>query len=257
MEVCLPPPTRVHTHTNFPPGAYAEFLTVSPATLLHKPSTLSWETAAGIPETFMTATQALHLIGAFKPGDSVLWHAGASSVSIAGIQLSKLAGASAVYVTSRTPEKVKWCVDTFGAAGGFDTTQKGWGEEAQKATGGKGIDVIVDFMGASTFADNLKAAAKDGRIANLGLMGGVNLPAETNIGLFLMKRLRYEGSSLRSRDEKYQSQLTGKLEGYLEAFAKGDLEVKVEKVFDWKDVVKAHELLEGNGTKGKVVCVIS
>ncbi|KFY45506.1 hypothetical protein V495_02950 [Pseudogymnoascus sp. VKM F-4514 (FW-929)] len=238
-------------------GAYAEFLAVSPATLLHKPSTLSWEHAAGIPETFMTATQALHKIGAFKRGDSVLWHAGASSVSIAGMQLSKLAGASDVYVTSRTPEKIKWCVDTFGAAGGFDTTQKNWGEEAQKATGGKGIDVIVDFMGASTFADNLKAAAKDGRIANLGLMGGATLPAETNIALFLAKRLRYEGSSLRSRDEKYQSELTAYLEGYLDSFAKGELEVKVEKVFDWKDVVKAHELLEGNGTKGKVVCVVS
>ncbi|KFY26471.1 hypothetical protein V493_04074 [Pseudogymnoascus sp. VKM F-4281 (FW-2241)] len=233
-------------------GAYAEFLTVSPATLLHKPSTLTWETAAAIPETFMTATQALHLIGAFKRGDSVLWHAGASSVSIAGIQLSKLAGASAVYVTSRTPDKIKWCVDTFGAAGGFDSTKENWGEEAQKATGGKGIDVIVDFMGASTFSNNLKAAAKDGRIANLGLMGGVNLPAGTNIGVFLAKRLRYEGSSLRSRDEKYQAELTGRLEGYLEAFAKGDLEVKVEKVFDWKDVVKAHELLESNGTKVKV-----
>lgn len=173
------------------------------------------------------------------------------------MQISKLAGASAVYVTSRTSDKIKWCIDTFGAAGGFDTTKKGWGEEVQKATGGKGIDVIVDFMGASTFADNLKAAARDGRIANLGLMGGTTLPAETNIALFLAKRLRYEGSSLRSRDEKYQGELTGKLEGYLEAFAKGDLEVKIEKVFDWKDVAKAHELLEGNGTKGKVVCVIS
>ncbi|KAK5275265.1 hypothetical protein LTR40_013327, partial [Exophiala xenobiotica] len=77
-------------------GAYAEYIAVSTHMLIHKPKELSWEEAAGIPETWITATQALYLVGEFKPGMSVMWHAGASSVSIAGIQLAKADGASAV-----------------------------------------------------------------------------------------------------------------------------------------------------------------
>ena len=70
-------------------GAYAEYIAVSTHMLIRKPEALSWETCAGIPETWITATQALYLIGGFKAGETILWHAGASSVSIAGIQLSK------------------------------------------------------------------------------------------------------------------------------------------------------------------------
>lgn len=205
----------------------------------------------------MTATQALHLIGCFKRGESVLWHAGASAVSIAGIQLSWLAGASAVYVTSRTEDKIQWCCEELGATAGFNTTRDGWEEELRVATGLKGVDVVVDFMGASTFAANLKAVARDGRIANLGLMGGKVLVGETDIGAFLAKRVRYEGSSLRSRDAEYQGKLREMLEGYMGEFEKGKLKVLVEKVLPWEEIRQAHELLEGNGTRGKVVCVVT
>jgi NADPH:quinone reductase-like Zn-dependent oxidoreductase len=100
-------------------GAYAECIATSTRMLIHKPASLSWEEVAGIPETGITATQALHLVGCFRPGDRVLFHAGASSVSIAGIQLALAAGASAIFITAGSDEKVAFC-EKLGEKKGFN-----------------------------------------------------------------------------------------------------------------------------------------
>lgn len=144
-------------------GAYAEYIAVSTHMLIHKPAELSWEEAAGIPETWITAIQAMYLIGEFAPGKSILWHAGASSVSIAGQQLSVANGASSVYATARQDDKCDFCVKKLGAKAAFNTQKVDWADEVLQATDGKGVDIIVDFIGAPTFAQNLVAAARDGR----------------------------------------------------------------------------------------------
>ncbi|KAL4994008.1 hypothetical protein BDV10DRAFT_177619 [Aspergillus recurvatus] len=237
-------------------GAYAEYIAVATGMLIHKPKELSWEEAAGIPETWITATQALHLVGAFKPGNSVLWHAGASSVSIAGIQLAKAAGASAIYVTAGSDEKISFCVDKLGATAGFNYRTQNWAEELSKATNGRGVDVIVDYIGAGYFQDNLKSAALDGRIVNLAFLGGIKVE-NVDISYFLRKRVRYEGSTLRSRDEEYQRKLRDMVvENALEKLRSGEFKVFVEKVFKFEDVVEAHKLMESNQTKGKIICTI-
>ncbi|KAL4976902.1 hypothetical protein BDW66DRAFT_134028 [Aspergillus desertorum] len=237
-------------------GAYAEYIAVATGMLIHKPKELSWEEAAGIPETWITATQALHLVGAFKPGNSVLWHAGASSVSIAGIQLAKAAGASAIYVTAGSDEKISFCVDKLGATAGFNYRTQNWAEELSKATNGRGVDVIVDYIGAGYFQDNLKSAALDGRIVNLAFLGGIKVE-NVDISYFLRKRIRYEGSTLRSRDEGYQKKLRDMVvENALEKLRSGEFKVFVEKVFKFEDVVEAHKLMESNQTKGKIICTI-
>lgn len=174
-------------------------------------------------QTWITATQALYLVADFKPGKSILWHAGASSVSIAGIQLSKADDASQIFVTAGSDEKIDFCVKELGAnAGiihsmftlcvsriffqsiflgscdalyrehegmteiseamelvdradgkslGFNYHTQNWSQEILSATDGKGIDIIIDFIGASYFQGNLDAAAKDCRIVHLGAMG--------------------------------------------------------------------------------------
>ncbi|KAL4746422.1 hypothetical protein BDW72DRAFT_184889 [Aspergillus terricola var. indicus] len=237
-------------------GAYAEYIAVATGMLIHKPKELSWEEAAGIPETWITATQALHLVGAFKPGNSVLWHAGASSVSIAGIQLAKAAGASAIYVTAGSDEKISFCVDQLGATAGFNYRTQNWAEELSKATNGRGVDVIVDYIGAGYFQDNLKSAALDGRIVNLAFLGGIKVE-NVDISYFLRKRVRYEGSTLRSRDEDYQRKLRNMVvENALEKLRRKEFRVFVEKVFSFEDVVEAHKLMESNQTKGKIICTI-
>jgi NADPH:quinone reductase-like Zn-dependent oxidoreductase len=212
-------------------------------------------------QTWITAIQAMYLIGEFSEGKSILWHAGASSVSISGQQLSVANGASAVFATARSDDKCKFCVDELGAKAAFNTQTQKWDEEVLKATDGKGVDIIVDFIGAATFAQNLNAVARDGRIVNLATLSGGKLKGEqadaVDIGNFVRKRIRFEGSSLRSRDEAYQGKLRDHLVDHaLPKFKDGGFKVFVEKVFDWKDIQEAHRLMESNQTKGKLICVI-
>ncbi|EAW08507.1 NAD(P)H-quinone oxidoreductase [Aspergillus clavatus NRRL 1] len=239
-------------------GAYAQYIAVSTNMLIHKLSELSWEEAAGIPETWITATQALYLVGEYKPGQSVLWHAGASSVSIAGIQLSKADGAKAIYVTAGSQEKIDFCVKELGATAGFNYHTQDWSAEVLKATNGEGVNVIVDYIGANYFQGNLDAAAKDGHIVNLAFLGGTKLPEGVDISPFLRKRIRFEGSTLRSRDEGYQKKLRDTLvEHALPKFRDGSFKVFVEKVFPMEQIVEAHKLMETNQTKGKIICTVS
>lgn len=199
----------------------------------------------------------MYLVGEFKPGQSILWHAGASSVSIAGIQLSLADNASSVYVTAGSQEKIDFCMKDLGATAGFNYQTQDWSKEILKATGGKGVNVVIDFVGQNYFQGNLDVAARDGHIVNLGFLSGTKLPAGVDIGAFVVKRLRFEGSSLRSRDEAYQGKLRNTLvEHCLPKFKDGSFKVLVDKVFDWENIVEAHKLMERNETKGKIICTI-
>lgn len=183
-------------------------------------------------------------------------HAGASSVSIAGIQLSKEAGASAIYVTASSQDKIDFC-KSLGATEGFNYRTGDWSQELLKATDGKGVDLIIDFVGGSYFNQNLDAVARDGRIVNLGFLGGNIVKGDVDIGRFLAKRCRFEGSSLRSRDENYQGKLRNQLvEHALPRLTDGRFDVPIEKVFKMSEVQKAHELMETNQTKGKLICTV-
>ena len=199
----------------------------------------------------------MYLVGGFAPGKSILWHAGASSVSIAGIQRSKADNASVIYVTAGSQEKIDFCVNELGATAGFNYHTQDWAKEILKATDGKGVDVIIDFVGQNYFQGNLDVAARDGRIVHLGAMSGTKLPAGVDIGAFVRKRVRFEGSSLRSRDEGYQGMLRDRLvEHAAPKMRDGGFKVLVEKVFPWEEVVEAHRLMESNRTKGKIICRI-
>ena len=199
----------------------------------------------------------MYLVGGFAAGKSILWHAGASSVSIAGIQLARADGASAVYVTAGSDEKIKFCVESLGATTGFNYRSQDWSKEILAATGGRGVDIIIDFIGQSYFQGNLNTAARDGRVVLLGLMSGLKLPEGVDIGPLLFKRLRVEGSTLRSQDEEYQRRLRDTLEEHaLPKFKDGTFKVPIEKVFPWEKITEAHKLMESNQTKGKIVCTI-
>jgi NADPH:quinone reductase-like Zn-dependent oxidoreductase len=195
------------------------------------------------------------MVGEYKPGMKVLWHAGASSVSIAGIQLAKADGAKAVYVTASSQAKVDFC-KSVGATEGFTYRDGDWAKKLLKYDPA-GADLIVDFVGASYFDQNIEAAARDAHIVNLGFLGGTTLPAGIDIGRFLRKRIRYEGSSLRSRDEDYQGKLRDMLVDHaLPRFIDGRFKVIIEKVFKMEDIQEAHKLLESNTTMGKIICTV-
>lgn len=237
-------------------GAYAEHIAVSSKMLLHKPSHLTFEQAAGVPETWITATQALHFVGEMCEGKSVLWHAGASGVSIAGIQLSKKAGAKEIYATAGSKEKCDFIVNELGATKAFNYKEEDWSAEILKATGGKGVDIVIDFIGANYFQGNINVAARDGRIVCLGLMSGTKVK-DVDISGLLFKRIRIEGSTLRSRDEDYQGKLRDRLEKYIPDFESGEFKIYVDKVLPWEKIQEAHKLMEDNSTRGKIICTIS
>ncbi len=116
----------------------------------------------------------------------------------------------------------------------------------------------MDFVGAPYFAGNLASAARDGVIVHLGAMGGMVLQSGTDISAFIRKRIRFEGSSLRSRDEEYQRKLRDRLVAEaLPGLRDGRLKVFVERVLPWESVVEAHKLMESNKTQGKIICTIS
>ena len=237
-------------------GAYAEYIAVSTKMLLHKPDELSWEQAAGIPETWITATQALHFVGQFSKGQSVLWHAGASGVSIAGIQLSKKAGASAVFATAGSFEKTEFITKELGADAAFNYKREDWAQEIIDRTEGKGVNMIIDFIGANYVQNNLKSIARDGHMVSLGMMSGSVLNG-VDVGQIVYKRVRWEGSTLRSRDEIYQGKLRDKLEEYVPLFVKGELKIFIDKVFKMEEIQEAHKLMEANTTTGKIICTVS
>ncbi|KAI1639578.1 zinc-binding dehydrogenase [Biscogniauxia mediterranea] len=251
-------------------GAYAEYIAASSRMILRKPAGLSWEAAAGVPEAWMTATQALHLVAGFAPGQSVLWHAGASGVSLAGVQLSARAGAAAVYATAGTDDKCRFVErEVLGSSDDDDAvvkvpvkafnyrTRPDWDKAILEATGGRGVDVIVDYIGASYFERNLAVAARDARWVSLAMLGGSRLEAGVDIAGLLYKRVRIEGSTLRSRDIEYQGRLRDKLAEYMPDFESGKLKVFVDTVFPMEDIVKAHQLMEENKTTGKIICTVS
>ena len=235
-------------------GAYAEYVAVSSKMLIHKPHAMRWEQAAAIPETWITATQVLHKVLGFTPGKSILWHAGASGVSIAGIQLSRLAGASAIYATAGSEEKCQFLASQFGAKALNYKTQD-WVSKIKEDTGGQGVDFIVDFVGADYFQKNLDVAARDCRLVLLWILSGAKVP-EADISPILLKSIRIEGSTLRSRDETYQGKLRDKLETYLPDFESGKLKVVVDRILSWEDIIEAHKHMEENKSSGKIVCTI-
>jgi NADPH:quinone reductase-like Zn-dependent oxidoreductase len=199
----------------------------------------------------------MYMIGEFTPGKSILWHAGASGVSISGIQLALANGASAVYATARSAAKCDFCVKTLGCTAAFNTTNPNWTDEVLKATDGKGVDIIADLIGPDVFAGNLKIAARDARVVLIGLMSGMTFKGEFDMPSLAFKRVRYEGSTLRSRDEPYQRRLRDSFVDHaLEKFKEGQFKVYIEKVLPWEQIIDAHKLMESNTIMGKIICTI-
>ncbi|KAJ8661737.1 hypothetical protein O0I10_002544 [Lichtheimia ornata] len=240
-------------------GGYAEYAVMEEALALHKPDAISFEQAAAIPETWFTAYQALFFVAGLEKGQDVLIHAGASGVGIAAIQLAKNAGAKRIFITAGSDEKVAFC-ESLGATKGINYKKQEWAEEIAKETSNRGVDVIIDFVGKDYFEKNLGTLAVDGRMVLLAFLSGPVIE-KVNIAPMLKKRLRVEGSALRSRSLEYQSRLRDALAQHVidEHFAKSsnDYKLFIEKEFDWNDIIDAHLLMESNKTMGKIVVKVT
>lgn len=219
----------------------------------------------------MTALQAIHLVGEYHPSKvkSVLWHAGASSVSLAGVQLCKNLSdpPPKIFATARQDSKCDFLVKEMGVDVAINSTLSyakadgsdggDWADEILRSNNNQGVDLVIDFVGAPYFASNLKVLARDGRVVQLGVMGGTVLPAEVDISAFVMKRVSFCGSTLRSRDPDYQEKLRDLfVERVVPGLVKGVYKPNVEHVLSWREIGRAHRLLEENKTRGKIVCLV-
>ncbi|KAJ1719452.1 hypothetical protein LPJ53_005788 [Coemansia erecta] len=232
-------------------GAYAQYAVVDEGSA-HPLGSLSMELASSLLECWYTAYQAIHYIGNIKCGDDVLIHAAAGGVGTAAIQLAKLAGARRIFITASRPEKLDYC-RRLGATHPINYREQSFKDVVLAETGGRGVDVICDYLLASYFADNIECLARDGRMSLQGLMGG-SVVDSINLAPLIYKRLRVEGSALRSRSLEYQRRLGDEFRRkVLPKIESGELKWHVDKVFDWEDIRDAHHLLEEAAFTGKIV----
>ena len=234
-------------------GGQAEFVAVDSRLVCKVPTEISLEQAAAIPEVFLTAYQALFLEGNTKENSTALIHAGGSGVGTAAIQLAKAKGCKVL--TTSSESKLEICT-RLGADIAINYQSHDFAEEANKFTNDKGVDLILDFIGAPYFKQNLNCIAFDGTLMMISVMGGVKLQ-ELNLYPILTKRITVKGTTLRSRSIEYKKQL---INAFLSDFLT-DLKTKnivpvIDTVFDWTQIKEAHNYMEANKNKGKIILKI-
>ncbi|MFN3329915.1 MAG: NAD(P)H-quinone oxidoreductase [Pyrinomonadaceae bacterium] len=236
-------------------GAQAEMIVSREDLLMKIPENLSFIEAAAIPEAFITAHDAIFTLGKLQPSESILIHAVGSGVGLAALQLAKTVNAR-TFGTSRSKEKLEKCFQ-FGLDEAILMKEEiNFAEIIRAETAGKGVELIIDLVGASYFQMNLESLALKGRLILVGLTGGSK--AEFNLGVALSKRLRIIGTVLRSRSFEEKVEATKKFAEYaLPLFRSGKLKPNVDVVFKMNQIMQAHEYVESNKNFGKVVLVIS
>ncbi len=231
-------------------GGYAEYAAVHTDRLMAVPPGLSMQEAAAVPEVFLTAYQALHWLGGLTSGHHVLIHAGASGVGTAAIQLVRHAEAHP-YVTA-SASKHETCL-ALGAEVAVDYESEDFAERIATRTDDRGVDIIVDFIGAPYFHKNVDSLATDGRIVQLATLGGSTVE-QVSLRALMAKRAQLLASTLRSRSLEYKIELTQEFASdVLPQFIEGTIEPVIDSVYDWTDVSDAHRRMENNENAGKIV----
>ena len=243
------PPSRIFGITGG--GAQAEYLVTYPDLVLPVPAHLSDAEAAAIPEVWMTAFDALQQ-GGLAAGQRVLVHAVGSGVGTAALQLARAAGAT-VYGSARSADKLTRA-RALGLADGWAGDE--WAAGVLAATGGAGVDLVLDFVGAAYLGDNLRVLAPRGRIIVVGTLGGA--VGELDLRLLMGKRASIIGTVLRSRPRHEKAALTAAFgREVLPLLARGDLLPVVDRVFAMEEIAAAHQVMEANTNFGKLVLMIA
>lgn len=234
-------------------GGYAERVVVHEDVAMPVPERLSFEEAAAVPEAFLTASEALLVEAEIRAGQRVLVTAAASGVGSAALQIAKLRGA--FVIGSASADKLA-SVTALGADLALDREGADYVDAVLAATGGKGVDALVDFVGASALERHQSCLASRGRLVLIGLLGGAR--ARIDLGRILMKRQRLCGLVMRTRSLSEKIELVERFERELwPALEAGALSPRLDQVFDWRDVTAAHARMEQNGNIGKIVLRVS
>jgi NADPH:quinone reductase len=231
-------------------GGYAEFCTVHESNALPVPAGLSLKEAAALPETFFTVWSNVFERAALKPGETILIHGGTSGIGTTAIQLAKAFGAT-VFVTAGSDEKCEAC-RALGADLAINYRTQDFVTEIKTATGGKGVNVILDMVGGDYIQRNYDVAATDGRIVQIAFLQGAKV--QIDFMRLMLKRLTHTGSTLRPRPVTEKAALAAELEAKVwPLLAAGRCKPVIFATFPLAEAAKAHALMESSTHVGKIM----
>jgi len=234
-------------------GGYAEYCTAPAPQCLPVPRGLDVAAAAAIPETFFTVWTNVFERGRLQAGESILVHGGSSGIGTTAIQIARARGAR-VFATARTAEKCAAC-ERLGAERCINYREADFVDVVNKLTGGRGVDVVLDMVGAEYFPRNLDVLAVEGRLVEIATLHGVK--AELNIQTIMHRRLTVTGSTLRARPVAEKGAIARAVREHVWPLVEsGAVKPIVFKTFPLRDAASAHRLMESGDHIGKIVLTI-
>ncbi|ABQ24396.1 NAD(P)H-quinone oxidoreductase [Geotalea uraniireducens] len=236
-------------------GGYAEYAVAYADHLMPIPDTMSFEEAACVCESYITAFLNIFILGEFKDGQTAILHGGGGGVNTAGIQLCRALAPNSKLIVTASPEKMER-VKEVGAdlVVNFRETPD-FSEIVKEYTNKKGVDLILDHIGAKYLAPNMNSLAYKGKLVVIGVTSGIK--AELNLALMMVKRQQIIGSVLRSRPVSEKGEIVAEFtKRALPKFADRTIVPIIEKVFPLDQVVDAHRMMEEDKHFGKIVLKI-
>jgi NADPH2:quinone reductase len=231
-------------------GGYAEYCATPEVQALPVPKGLSLTEAASLPETFFTVWGNVFDRGRLASGETLLVQGGTSGIGVSAIQMAAAMG-NRVFATAGSDEKVAAC-KRLGAAEAFNYKKQDWAKEVLAATGGKGVDVILDMVGGDYVPKELNCLADDGRLVFIAFLRGMK--TELDIMLVMRKRLTITGSTLRPRPVAFKGAIAKSLrEKIWPLIERGKIKPEIYKTFPLEQAAEAHRLMESSQHIGKIV----
>ncbi|HSW20491.1 MAG TPA: zinc-binding dehydrogenase [Ramlibacter sp.] len=232
----------------------AEYVLADPLALMPVPDKLGWIEAASFPNAFITAHDAVVTNGELARGESILVNAASGGVAWASLQIASLLGASTVIATSRSADKLAG-LSQYGVDVGIDTSRQSLLEGIMAATDKRGVDVIIDMVGAPAFEENVKGLAVRGRLVNIARLGGET--ATLDLGQLWLKRLRLIGVTFRTRSEAERLACIQACARDMLPFLQEDkIRWAIDRTFALEDVHSAHAYLMAGKHSGKIVLTV-
>ena len=236
-------------------GAYAEFCVAPEAQTLPWPAGYDALRAAALPETFFTVWANLFGHGQLQPGETALVHGGTSGIGVTAIQLARAFGAR-VFATAGSDDKCAACL-RFGAEAAINYRTQDFAEEVRRLTAKKGVDVILDMVGAAYFQRNLRSLAWDGRLVIIAFLGGFEVE-KADIRPIMLKRLTVTGSTMRPRTTAQKGKIAAGLEAKVwPMLAAGKFAPEIYRTFPLDQAAEAHRLMESSAHIGKIMLTVA
>ena len=237
-------------------GGYAEYAVAFENHLMPIPESMSYEEAACVNESYITAFLNVFMIGGLKDGQTAIFHGGGGGVNTAAIQLAKALTPNAKLIITANPTKMER-VKELGADLVIDYTETpDFSGLVKEYTSKKGVDVILDHVGAKYLKPNMNSLGYQGKLVIIGIISGIK--AELNLALMMVKRQQIIGSVLRSRPVAEKGDIIAEFtRRALPKFADRSIVPVIEKVFPLDSVVAAHQMMEEDKHFGKIVMKIA